>query len=67
MKPSNPRYRERLLVLVILALILFCPPLLLVIDRLPTLSIGWLPMYLFCSWALIIGLTAWLMEPSTRR
>lgn len=67
MMPSNPRYRERLLVLVILALILFCPPLLLVIDRLPSLSIGWLPVYLFCSWALIIGLTAWLMEPTTRR
>lgn len=67
MTPSNPRYRERLLVLVILALVLFCPPLLLVIDRLPSFSVGWLPVYLFCSWAFIIGLTAWLMELTTRR
>ncbi|MBE0402300.1 hypothetical protein CZ787_01485 [Halomonas citrativorans] len=67
MMPSNSRYRERLLGLVTLALMLFCPPLLLVIDRLPSVSMGWLPLYLFCSWAFIIGLTAWLMEPTKRR
>ncbi|HCR98003.1 MULTISPECIES: hypothetical protein [Halomonas] len=67
MMPSNSRYRERLLGLVTLALMLFCPPLLLVIDRLPSVGIGWLPLYLFCSWAFIIGLSAWLMEPTKRR
>ncbi|RUR36603.1 hypothetical protein [Vreelandella populi] len=67
MTPLNPRYRERLLALVILALVLFCPPVLLIIDRLPSSSIGWLPGYLFGAWAVIIGLTAWLMEHPKRR
>ncbi|PRY65713.1 hypothetical protein B0H98_102242 [Vreelandella songnenensis] len=62
MTPPTPRHRERLLALTILALILFCPPLLLVVDRLPALGIGWLPAYLLAAWALIIGLTTWLME-----
>lgn len=67
MTPSNPRYRERLLVLVILALVLFCPPVLLIIDRLPTSGIGWLAGYLFGAWAVIIGLAAWLMEHPDRQ
>ena len=59
---SKPRKSERLMALVAVALLLFCPPLIIVIDRLPSLNIGWLPLYLFCAWAVVIGLTAWLME-----
>ncbi|MDR5902211.1 hypothetical protein [Halomonas icarae] len=63
---SVPRRRERLLALIILAALLFTPPLVLVPDR--AMAISWLPLYLFIAWGLIIGLTAWLMEsPSTRK
>lgn len=48
--------------LVAIALLLFSPPLIIVIDRLPSFIGGWLPLYLFCAWAVVIGLTAWLME-----
>ncbi|WP_299236620.1 hypothetical protein [uncultured Halomonas sp.] len=63
---SVPRRRERLLALIILAALLFTPPLVLVPDR--AMTISWLPLYLFIAWGLIIGLTAWLMEsPSPRK
>ncbi|GEN26853.1 hypothetical protein HVA01_04990 [Halovibrio variabilis] len=53
---------ERLMALVAIAFLLFCPPLIIVVDRLPSFNIGWLPLYLFCAWATVIGLAAWLME-----
>ncbi|HDZ46899.1 MAG TPA: hypothetical protein ENI10_03465 [Halomonas sp.] len=64
MKSSGVKSRqaERLMALVAIALLLFCPPLIIVIDRLPSFSVGWLPLYLFIAWAVVIGLTAWLME-----
>lgn len=64
MKNSGIKLRqtERLMALVALALLLFCPPLIIVVDRLPSFNMGWLPLYLFCAWAVVIGLTAWLME-----
>ncbi|MGO1395292.1 MAG: hypothetical protein ACTHZY_04135 [Halomonas sp.] len=64
MKSSGPQSRrnERLMALVAIALLLFSPPLIIVIDRLPSFIGGWLPLYLFCAWAVVIGLTAWLME-----
>ncbi|MGE6605462.1 hypothetical protein ACQKE4_02960 [Halomonas sp. NPDC076908] len=64
MKSSGVKSRqaERLTALVAIALLLFCPPLIIVIDRLPSFSVGWLPLYLFIAWAVVIGLTAWLME-----
>lgn len=58
---------ERLMALVAVALLLFCPPLIIVVDRLPSFKVGWLPLYLFCAWAVVIGLTAWLMEHSADR
>jgi putative effector of murein hydrolase LrgA (UPF0299 family) len=61
------RQTERLVALVAIALLLFCPPLIIVVDRLPTVSVGWLPLYLFIAWAVIIGLTAWLMEQRAGR
>lgn len=69
MKPlcSTNRYRERLIALGALTLVLFCPPILLIIDRLPSDGIGWLPAYLFTVWGVLIGLTAWLMEHRARR
>ncbi|MCW4148076.1 MULTISPECIES: hypothetical protein [Halomonadaceae] len=64
MTPSGPQSRktERLVALVAIALVLFCPPLIIVVDRLPSPHIGWLSLYLFSAWAIIIGLAAWLME-----
>ncbi|MGO2241711.1 MAG: hypothetical protein ACTH5D_08140 [Halomonas sp.] len=64
MKHSGEKSRkaERLMALVAVALLLFCPPLVIVVDRLTTLHAGWLPLYLFSAWAVVIGLTAWLME-----
>ncbi|KPQ26981.1 hypothetical protein [Halomonas sp. HL-93] len=64
MKPSGLKTRktERLVALVVIALLLFCPPLIIVVDRLPPFGIGWLPVYLFSAWAIVIGLAAWLME-----
>lgn len=61
------RRTERLVALVAIALLLFCPPLIIVVDRLPTVSVGWLPLYLFIAWAVVIGLTAWLMEQRAGR
>ncbi|GEM_PF-369605 len=57
---SAPRRRERLLALIVLAALLFTPPLVLVPDR--AAAISWLPLYLFAAWGLVIGLAAWLME-----
>lgn len=56
------RQTERLMALVAIALLLFCPPLIIVVDQLPSLTGGWLPLYIFIAWAVVIGLTAWLME-----
>ncbi|MCH4810489.1 hypothetical protein [Vreelandella neptunia] len=56
------RKTERLMALVTIALLLFCPPLVIVVDNLPSFNVGWLPLYLFCAWAVVIALTAWLME-----
>ena len=50
------RRRERLIALALLALFMFCPPMLLIVDRL-------LPLYLFVVWGALIGFTAWLVEP----
>ncbi|WP_311063977.1 hypothetical protein [Halomonas sp. DWK9] len=62
---ASSRRRERLIALALLALFMFCPPMLLMIDRLPGF-LGWLPLYLFIVWAVLIGFTAWLVEPSKR-
>nr|WP_290698379.1 hypothetical protein [Halomonas sp. UBA3074] len=56
------RQTERLVALVAVTLLLFSPPLIIVVDRLPAFNVGWLPLYLFCAWAAVIALTAWLME-----
>ena len=59
---ASSRRRERLIALALLALFMFCPPMLLIVDRLPGL-LGWLPLYLFAVWGALIGFTAWLVEP----
>lgn len=64
---AKSRQAERLKALVAIALLLFCPPLIIVVDRLPSFNIGWLPLYLFCAWAAVICLTALLMERSAGR
>ncbi|RAR61505.1 MULTISPECIES: hypothetical protein [Halomonadaceae] len=56
-----PRRTERLVALVILAALLFTPPLILLVDR-PVGGLSWLAAYLFAAWALVIGLAAWLLE-----
>lgn len=64
MTPFNQasRRNERLAALTLLMVVLFSPPLLIAVDRLP----GWasLTLYLFAAWGSVIGLTAWLMERS---
>ncbi|WP_346797898.1 hypothetical protein R5M92_03540 [Halomonas sp. Bachu 37] len=60
---SSSRITERLIALFVVALLLFCPPLLLVVNRYSLVdSLPWLPLYLFLAWGLVIALAAWLME-----
>ncbi|PMR69814.1 hypothetical protein [Halomonas heilongjiangensis] len=59
---TTPRLKERLIALIVLAALLFSPPLLLVVDRPPAAGLSWLPLYLFLAWGAVIALTAWLME-----
>ncbi|MDN3521057.1 hypothetical protein [Halomonas ramblicola] len=58
---NTPRRGERLLALIVLAAVLFSPPLVLVFDR-PATGPSWLPLYLFAAWGLVIALAAWLLE-----
>lgn len=66
--PSRPRSydhsrrTERLVALIVTAVVLFSPPLLLIVDRLPSVTGVWLVVYLFAAWAGVIGLAAWLLE-----
>jgi len=59
---NAPRRQARLVALVVLAALLFSPPLVLVFDQPSGAGPSWLPLYLFLAWALVIGLAAWLME-----
>ena len=61
---TGTRHKERLIALILLAAVLFSPPLLMAVNHLP----GWvsLTLYLILAWATIIALTAWLMERPTR-
>ncbi|MDI5936387.1 hypothetical protein [Halomonas kalidii] len=59
---TTPRLKERLIALIVLATLLFSPPLLLVVDRPPAAGLSWLPLYLFLVWGAVIALAAWLME-----
>jgi hypothetical protein len=58
----NSRHNERLTALIVIAVVVFSPPLLLVVDRIPSATGVWLVVYLFSAWAGVIGLAAWLME-----
>ncbi|MGJ7456239.1 hypothetical protein ACR80S_10775 [Halomonas sp. MA07-2] len=58
---NTPRLGERLVALVLLATLLFTPPLVLVFDR-PAGGPSWLPLYLFGVWGVVIALAAWLLE-----
>jgi hypothetical protein len=59
---NAPRRAERLVALIVLAALLFSPPLLLVVDRPPEAGLSPLPLYLFLAWSTVIALAAWLME-----
>lgn len=56
------RRKERLVALVVLAVVLFSPPLLLLVDTPSPNGLSWLPLYVFIAWTAVIGLAAWLME-----
>jgi len=56
-----PRH-PRLIGLVLLASLLFMPPLLLLFDRPSYSGLSWLPVYLFSVWLGVIALAAWLLE-----
>ncbi len=58
---NTPRLGERLVALVLLATLLFTPPLVMVFDR-PAAGPSWLPLYIFVVWAVVIALAAWLLE-----
>lgn len=60
----DSRQHARLIALILLAVLLFCPPLLVVIDRLP--GVASLALYLFGAWAVVIGLVAWLVERAAK-
>lgn len=59
---KTPRLKERLVALIVLAALLFSPPLLLVADRPSDSGLSVLPLYLFLAWGAVIALAAWLME-----
>ncbi len=59
---NAPRQKERLVALIVLAMALFSPPLLLLVDSPSQAGLSWLPLYVFIAWATVIGLAAWLME-----
>lgn len=59
---NAPRQKERLVALIVLAVALFSPPLLLLVDSPSQAGLSWLPLYVFIAWATVIGLAAWLME-----
>lgn len=62
--PLDARHQARLVALILLAVLLFCSPLLVVADRLP--GVASFTLYLFGAWALVIGLAAWLIERPAR-
>ncbi|TLF52890.1 hypothetical protein FEI13_04090 [Halomonas urmiana] len=58
---NTPRRKERLVALIMLAALLFSPPLVLIAT--PSADgISWLVPYVFLAWGAVIGLMAWLME-----
>ncbi|GGY07020.1 hypothetical protein GCM10007160_38120 [Litchfieldella qijiaojingensis] len=59
---KTPRLGERLVALIVLAVLLFSPPLILPFDRATNGGLSWLPLYLFLAWGVVIALAAWLME-----
>ncbi|BCB08078.1 hypothetical protein HHSLTHF2_19680 [Vreelandella venusta] len=67
MKHPGSRQIQRLIALFALAILLFSPPLIIMVDRLTGLSISGLPLYLFVAWGVVIGLAAWLMEQRSGR
>ncbi|KAA0875145.1 hypothetical protein [Nitrincola tapanii] len=56
------RLTSRLLSLTLLGLLLFTPPLLLLLDRPSSHGLSWLPAWLFLIWLGLIGLAAWILE-----
>ncbi|MGM0831418.1 alkaline shock response membrane anchor protein AmaP [Halomonas qinghailakensis] len=67
MKQPGSRKLERLIALFAVAILLFSPPLIIMVDQLSSLRMSWLPLYLFIAWGTVIGLTAWLMEQRSGR
>lgn len=59
---SAPGRQARLIALVMLAGLLFSPPLVIIVDRPPAEGLSWLPLYLFAVWTIVIALAAWLLE-----
>ncbi len=56
------RRTARLLTLALVALILFHPPILVLVDRIALADVPLLPFYLFSAWALVIGACAVIVE-----
>ena len=58
---NAPRRKERLVALIVLAALLFSPPLVLIAA--PSADgVSRLVPYVFLAWVAVIGLMAWLME-----
>ncbi|GHE22874.1 hypothetical protein [Halomonas urumqiensis] len=58
----SSRGKERLIALVVLAVVLFTPPMVLLFDSPSETGISRLALYLFMAWGLVIALAAWLLE-----
>lgn len=57
-----PRRGERLIALIGLALLLFAPPAIILVDRPAPNGLSWLILYVFIAWSAVIALAAWLLE-----
>lgn len=61
---NGPSLESRLVSLTLLGVLFFIPPLVLLFDRPFAAGFSILPLWLFVSWLILIGLTAWVMEGS---
>lgn len=60
----NKSLISRLVSLTLLGVLFFTPPLLLLFDTPTESGFSRLPIWMFSSWLVLIGLTAWVMESS---
>ncbi len=68
--PKSNLNTEKLGALFLLGVLMFSPPLMGIFDagaHVTVLGVPLLYFYLFCAWAVCIGLAAWIISESRRR